>query len=173
MKLLTYLICIFMALVITHADAATKHKSKKKKTKSVSVVSPYVVAIGYPTIETAFKAIKMRIDVKIKTNAKPFGWQQRSGPWFVVNENSKLEWAFTEPGHYAHPSVIKRMIDIGAKDHVDVDMAFKCASPSKENCEQLLNEFKEVNLFIRKVYQKKYIITADGRPAWFGVDSLD
>ena len=35
------------------------------------------------------------------------------------------------------------------------------------------NELKEVNLFIRKVYQKKYIVTSDGTPAWDGVDSLE
>jgi len=65
------------------------------------------------------------------------------------------------------------MIDIGSKDHVYVDMAFRCGAANRADCDTLLTEFKDVNLLIRKVYQKKYIKTADGEPAWAGVDSLD
>ena len=64
-------------------------------------------------------------------------------------------------------------IDIGSKDHVYVDMAFKCGAEVRTNCDTLLTEFKEVNLFIRKVYQKQYIVSAEGTPAWDGVDSLE
>ena len=52
-------------------------------------------------------------------------------------------------------------------------MAFRCGAANMLDCDKLLAELKEVNLFIRKVYQKKYIKTADGVPAWDGVDSLD
>jgi hypothetical protein len=164
---------ILMALTAISADAATKKKSKKKVKKSAQVVSPYVISIGYPTTAEAYGAIKARTDVAIKPNAKPFGWQQRSGPWYVAKENPNFEWAFTQPGHYAHPSVVKRMIDIGSSDHVYVDMAFRCGAANRLDCDKLLAEFKEVNLFINKVYQKKYIKTAEGEPAWDGVDSLD
>ena len=75
--------------------------------------------------------------------------------------------------HLPQPSAVKRMIDVGSTDHVYVDMAFKCGAEIRANCEMLLNEFKEVNLFIRKVYQKQYIVSAEGTPAWHGVDSLD
>ena len=173
MKSIAFLLAILIALTSVAADAATKKKSKKKIKKTTQTVSPYVISIGYPTTLAAFNAVKVRPDVATKPNARPFGWQQRNGPWFVVNEKPKLEWAFTEPGHYAHPSVIKRMIDIGSTDHVYVDMAFKCGAVNKSDCNKLLAEFKEVNLFINKVYQKKYIVTADGTPAWAGVDSLD
>ena len=173
MKSIVFLLAILIAFISIAADAAIKKKNKKNVKKSTQIVSPYVISIGYPTTMAAFNAIKARPDVATKPNAKPFGWQQRSGPWYVVNERSNLEWAFTEPGHYAHPSVIKRMIDIGSTDHVYVDMAFKCGAANKSDCNKLLAEFKEVNLFINKVYQKKYIVTADGTPAWAGVDSLD
>ena len=168
-----------MALTSVGADAATKKKSNTKLKKSAQIAPKYVIAIGYPSADVALNAIKSRADIAVKANAKPFGWQERSGPWFVVNERSNLneqaniEWAFTQPGQYAHPSVIKRMIDIGSSDHVYVDMAFKCGAENKLDCDKLLAEFKETNLFIRKVYQKKYIKTADGEPAWAGVDSLD
>lgn len=170
---MAYVLCMMMALVAMDGEAATNKKSKKKPKKSVPIVSPYVIAIGYPTTEAAFKAIKTRSDVTNKPNARPFGWQQRSGEWFVANEKPNLEWAFTEPSHYAHPSVIKRMIDVGSTDHVYVDMAFRCGAANKYLCDKLLTEFKEVNLLIRKVYQKKYIVSAEGKPAWDGVDSLE
>lgn len=168
-----FLLAILVALTSISAEAASKNKSKKKLKKTTKIVSPYVIAIGYPTTVAAYSAIKARSDVAIKPNAKPFGWQQRSGPWYVVTELPNFEWAFTESGHYAHPSAVKRMIDVGSTDHVYVDMAFKCAAEIRSNCEKLLTEFKEVNLFIRKVYQKQYIVSADGKPAWNGVDSLE
>ena len=176
MKSIAFILAILIALTSVTADAAIKKKKKKYKKsvrKSTQIVSPYVISIGYPTTLAAFNAVQARSDVAIKPNAKPFGWQQRSGSWYVVNEKPNFEWAFTEPNHYAHPSVIKRMIDIGSTDHVYVDMAFKCGAENRSDCDGLLTEFKEVNLFINKVYQKKYIVTADGKPAWDGVDSLE
>ena len=179
MKSIVFLLAIFMTLSSIGAEAATKKKSKSKPKKITQTVTPAVIAIGYPSTIAAYNAIKTRADVVIKPNAKPFGWQQRSGPWYVVNESANLggqanvEWAFTEGGHYAHPSVVKRIIDIGSADHVYVDMAFRCGAANMSDCDKLLTELKEVNLFIRKVYQKKYIKTADGVPAWDGVDSLE
>jgi hypothetical protein len=170
---------MLLAFAAINADAATNKKIKKKLKKSAVIVSPYVIAIGYPTTEAAFRAVKARKDVINKPNARPFGWQQRSGTWYVANEPSNfgkqanLEWAFTEPGHYAHPSVVKRMIDVGSTDHVYVDMAFRCGATNKQDCDKLLTEFKEVNLLIKTVYQKKYIVSAEGKPAWSGVDSLE
>ena len=168
-----------MVITSISSDAATKKMSKSKPKKITQIVSPAAIAIGYSSTVVAYNAIKTRTDVVIKANAKPFGWQERSGPWYVVNERTNLggqvsiEWAFTEGGHYAHPSVVKRIIDIGSADHVYVDMAFKCGAVNRDDCDKLLTEFKEANLLIRKVYQKKYIKTADGEPAWAGVDSLD
>ena len=161
MKPITFLLIILMALTSIGVDAATKKKSKTKLKKSAQITPKYVIAIGYPSADLALNAIKARPDVSVKANAKPFGWQQRSGPWFVANERSNLneqaniEWAFTQPGHYAYPSVIKRIIDIGSSDHVYVDMAFKCGAENRLDCDKLLTEFKEANLLIRKVYQKK------------------
>lgn len=171
--ILSFLLAILIAFSAVSAEAASKKKSKKKIKKATQTVSPYVIAIGYPSTVAAYSAIKARSDVAIKSNAKPFGWQQRSGPWHVANENPNFEWAFTEPGHYAHPSVVKRMIDIGSADHVYVDMAFRCGAADSANCDTLLTEFKEVNLLIRKVYQKKYIVSADGAAAWDGPTSLE
>ena len=178
--LLAFLMSVLLAFSLASAEAATKKKSKKKTKKTTqAVVSPYVITIGYPTTSAAYNATKARTDVAIKPNAKTFGWQQRGGNWYVVTEEvgfgkqGNFEWAFTEPGHYAHPSAVKRMIDIGSTDHVYVDMAFKCGAEIRANCDKLLTEFKEVNLFIRKVYQKQYIVSAEGKPAWDGVDSLE
>ena len=180
MKTVTYLLAIVVALNITlgsiNADAATKKKKAKPKQKQTTQNVLPAIAIGYPSTTVAYNTVKARNDVTPKSNLRPFGWQERSGPWYVANENDNkkatVEWAFTEGGHYAHPSVIKRYIDVGSKDHVYVDMAFRCGAATAE-CDQLLTEFKDVALLIRKVYQKKYIQTADGTPAWTGVDSLE
>ena len=171
--LFAFLLAILVAVSSVSAEAATKKKNKKKLKKTTQTVSPYVITIGYPTTVAAYSTIKARSDVIIKPNAKPFGWQDRTGPWYVVTEKPNFEWAFTEPGHYAHPSAVKRMIDIGSKDHVYVDMAFKCGAEVRANCDTLLTEFKDVNLLIRKVYQKQYIQTADGTAAWDGPTSLE
>ena len=173
MKSVSFLLAILIALSSTVTEAATKKKSKPKPKKITQTVSPSLIAIGYPSTIAAYNSIKTRSDVVEKPNAKPFGWQQRSGPWYVVQESPNIEWAFTEGGHYAHPSMVKRIIDIGSADHVYVDMAFRCGAANMLDCDKLLAELKEVNLFIRKVYQKKYIQTADGVPAWDGVDSLE
>jgi len=178
MKPIVYLLAIFVAMASINADALTKAAKKKIKKPRYSkttqqVVPPSAIAIGYPSIIIALNAVKESNDAVVKPNAKPFGWQERSGPWYVMKEGKNIEWAFTEGGHYAHPSLVKRMIDVGSADHVYVDMAFRCGAPSKRDCEKLLAEFKEVNLLIRKVYQKKYIVSADGLPAWNGADSLE
>ena len=164
MKLITYLLAVLMVFTSVAAEAATKKKSKKKLKNPTQVASPYVIAIGYPTTVAAYGAITARHDVAIKPNAKPFGWQERTGPWYV---------AITEPGHYAHPSVVKRMIDIGSTNHVYVDMAFRCGAANALDCDKLLTEFKDVNLLIKKVYQKKYIVSEEGQPVWDELDSLD
>lgn len=177
MKITVYLLAILIGLASINANALTTAESKKKgkvKSKKVTQVNPaQVIEIGYPTITMAINAVKERKDTVVKANAKPFGWQERSGPWFVVKEGKHIEWAFTEGGHYAHPTVVKRIIDVGSKDHVNVDMAFRCGATNKSDCDKLLNEFKEVNKLINNVYQKKFITSPDGKAVWEGVDSLE
>lgn len=179
MKIIVYILAIFISFASINADALTKAASKKKskgkvKSKKITQVNPaYVIGIGYPTIIMARNSVKERKDAVLKTNAKPFGWQERTGPWHVVKEGQHIEWAFTEGGHYAHPSVIKRIIDVGSKDHVNVDMALRCEAANRVDCENLLSEFNEVNKLIFQVYRKKFITSADGVAVWNGVDSLE
>lgn len=178
MKIIVYILSIFIGLASINAEALTKAASKKKKgkvtSKKISPIDPaYVIEIGYPTITMALNAVKERKDIVLKPNAKPFGWQERPGPWYVVKEGKYIEWAFTEGGHYAHPSVVKRIIDVGSTDHVNVDMAFRCETANTVNCDKLLSEFKEVNKLIFSVYRKKFITSPDGVAVWKGVDSLE
>ena len=177
MKIIVYILTILMSLASINADALTKNSSKKKgkvKSKKITQVDPaYVIGVGYPTVTMAINSVKERKDTVLKANSKPFGWQDRAGPWYVVKEGKNIEWAFTEGGHYAHPSVVKRVIDVGSADHVNVDMAFRCEAKSTADCDKLSNEFKEVNKLIFKVYQKKFITSSDGVAVWNGVDSLE
>ncbi len=176
MKTIIYILAILITLVSITANALTKAESKKKskdKSKESTQVDPtYVIEIGYPTIIMAFNSVKERKDTVLKANAKPFGWQERVGPWHVVKEGKNIEWAFTEGGHYAHPSVVKRIIDVGSTDHINVDMAFQCVAANMADCYKLLTEFEEVNKLIHKVYEKKFI-TGGGVAVWKGVDSLE
>ncbi|MBA3695402.1 MAG: hypothetical protein H0W85_01220 [Methylotenera sp.] len=177
MKIIVYILAILISVASINADALTKTSSKKKskvKSKKITQVDPaYVIEIGYPTITMAINSVKERKDSILKANSKPFGWQERTGPWYVVKEGKYIEWAFTEGGHYAHPSVVKRIIDVGSTDHVTVDMAFRCQAADRADCDKLLSEFKEVNRLIYKVYQKKFITSPDGVAVWNGVDSLE
>ena len=150
-----------------------KGKAKVNAKKVVPKAAPLVVEIGYPTITDAYNTIKERTDVAVKPNAKPFGWQDREGPWYVVKDGPNIEWAFTEGGHYAHPSVVKRMIDVGSPDHVYVDTAFRCGAANSADCDKLQAEFKEVKVLITKVYEKKFIKHAGAKAVWNGVDSLE
>ena len=154
------------ALGLKSPPAGKKKKSKAKAKKVVPKPAPLVVEIGYPSITVAYNALKERTDVMVKPNAKPFGWQDREGPWYVVKEGPNIEWAFTEGGHYAHPSVVKRMIDVGSADHVYVDTAFRCGAPNSADCDKLQSEFKEVKTLITKVYEKKFIKHAGAKAVW-------
>jgi hypothetical protein len=177
MKIIVYILAILIGFASINADALTKTSSKKKGkvvSKKITQVDPaYVIGIGYPTITMAINSVKERKDSVLKANNKPFGWQERTGPWSVVKEGKYIEWAFTEGGHYAHPSVVKRIIDVGSTDHVNVDMAFRCEAANRADCDKLLSEFKEVNRLIDKVYQKKFNTSPDGVVVWNGVDSLE
>ncbi len=177
MKIIVYILAILIGFASINADALTKTSRKKKgkvQSKKITQVDPaYVIGIGYPTITMAINSVKESKDSVLKANNKPFGWQERTGPWYVVKEGKYIEWAFTEGGHYAHPSVIKRIIDVGSTDHVNVDMAFRCEAANRADCDKLLSEFKEVNRLIDKVYQKKFNTSPDGVVVWNGVDSLE
>jgi len=177
MKIIVHILAVFIGLASINAEALTKAASKKKskiKPKKIIQLDPaYVIGIGYPTIIVARNSAIERKDAVLKDNARPFGWQERSGPWYVVKEGKHIEWAFTEGGHYAHPSVIKRIIDVGSTDHVNVDMALRCEAANRDDCKKLLSEFNDVNKLIFQVYRKKFITSADGVAVWNGVDSLE
>ena len=177
MKIIVYILTILIGLASINADALTKNSSKKKRKAKPIIVTPvnpaYVIGIGYPTITTAINSVPKLNDTVLKPNSKPFGWQDRVGPWYVVKEGNYIEWAFTQYGHYAHPSVVKRIIDVGSNNHVSVDMAFRCEAENSADCDKLSNEFKEVNKLIYNVYKKKFITSAEGVAVWDGVDSLE
>lgn len=177
MKIIVYILAVLIGLTSINLDALAKTMSKKKgkvESKKTTQVNPaYVIGIGYPTITMAINSLSTRDDAVLKSNNKPFGWQERTGPWHVVKEGKYIEWAFTEGGHYAHPSVVKRIIDVGSSNHLSVEMAFRCEAANSADCDKLLLEFKEVNKLINKVYQKKFITSSDGVQVWNGVGSLE
>ena len=108
-----------------------------------------------------------------KPDSKPFDWQDRSSPRYVVKESKNIEWAFTKGVHYVNSSVVNLMIDIVSADYVNVDMAFRPGATNSAECDKYLTEFKEVKFLINKVCQKKFITSKQGEAVWDGVDSLE
>ncbi len=97
--------------------------------------------VGYKTVRDALTALKASPGAKI-TVTKPDGW-------IIANEPEKdTQWSFTPEGHYAHPSVVKRIIKQDSRG-VYIEMSALCES-TKPNCDKLLVEFEQLNERIRE-----------------------
>lgn len=65
--------------------------------------------------------------------------------WTIINEPlASAQWSFTPAGHYAHPSVVRRIIRRGPDGAVAVDTSSLCEAPEPE-CTRLLAEFNAMN----------------------------
>jgi hypothetical protein len=65
--------------------------------------------------------------------------------WTIVNESlASAQWSFTPDGHYAHPSVVRRVIRRGPNGAVSVETASLCEAPKAE-CSKLLADFAALN----------------------------
>ena len=97
--------------------------------------------IGYETVEQAFKALQ----------ADPAAGMQEYEGWrmFSQKENGVyILWSFTPEFHPANPSVVRR--EIARKNgQVNIRMDALCHS-EREYCDQLIDEFKEINQRIKR-----------------------
>ena len=65
--------------------------------------------------------------------------------WMIVNEPmAAAQWSFTPPGHYAHPSLVRRVIQRSGGGAVAVQVATLCEAP-REACDRLKAEFEAMN----------------------------
>lgn len=159
---LVSLISLLLALMIANdALAAKKAKAKHKSKPVTSTVSnvKYVLNIPYASAVVALAALEQRSDV-IANNNPPHGWETHEN-WKIFKERPAdrpgvIEWAFTEPEHAAHPSVIKRYFDVGSSDHIYIDTAIKCSSNTSA-CMDLSEIVGKANWRIKKNNERYFV----------------
>ncbi|WP_088286576.1 molecular chaperone DnaJ [Ideonella sp. A 288] len=65
--------------------------------------------------------------------------------WVVVNEpEASAQWSFVPAGHYAHPAVVRRVIQRARGGAVSVHVKALCDAP-QEACARLVTEFEGLN----------------------------
>jgi hypothetical protein len=92
--------------------------------------------IGYPSVQEALHALKAKPGVAIVT--KPDGWIIATEPTVYA------QWAFTPEGYYAHPAVVRRLIQQRPGGEVYVETSALC-QPDKDSCDRLMAEFRAHN----------------------------
>lgn len=93
-------------------------------------------AIGYPSVEEALQALRAKPGVTIVT--RPDGWIIATEPKVYA------QWSFTPEGHYAHPAVMRRLVQQRPGDEVYVETSALCES-SKVSCDRLMAEFRALD----------------------------
>lgn len=92
--------------------------------------------IGYPSVGEALEALKAMPGVAI--NTQPDGWV------IVTEPGIYAKWSFTPAGHYAHPAVVRRVVQQRPNGEVHVETAALCQA-DQASCDKLLGEFRELN----------------------------
>jgi len=93
--------------------------------------------IGFSKVAEALKALQARDgNGTIVTH---------SDDWVIINEPlAAAQWSFTPPGHYAHPALVRRVIQRSGGGAVAVQLASLCEAP-REACDRLKAEFEAMN----------------------------
>lgn len=92
--------------------------------------------IGYETVEQAFKALQ----------ADPAAGMQEYEGWTMFSQKANgvyILWSFTPEFHPANPSVVRRKI-VKKDGQVKISMDALCHS-TKEYCDQLIEQFRQIN----------------------------
>jgi hypothetical protein len=99
--------------------------------------------LGYSSVSEALESLKAKAGVTVKVT-KPDGW-------VIVNESSPVfaVWSFTPEGHYAHPAVVRRVIQQRPGGDVYVEMTALCQA-DKASCDKLIREFQQLNERMRE-----------------------
>ena len=92
--------------------------------------------IGYPSVPEALESLKAKPGVAIVT--KPDGWIIATEPKVYA------QWSFTPRGHYAHPAVVRRLIQQKPGGEIYFEISALCGS-DKDSCAKLMAEFRARN----------------------------
>lgn len=100
-------------------------------------------SLGYSTVSEALESLKAKAGVTVNVT-KPDGW-------IIINEPSPVfaVWSFTPEGHYAHPSVVRRVIQQRPGGEVYMEMTALCRA-DKASCDKLIREFQQLNERMRE-----------------------
>jgi len=160
---MTNLICLLLLFAVSsYAVSAEDAKGEQENKAEKS----YVFRIPFASPAAALAALELRKDVQNQT-APPQGWYSGEN-WKIFREYTTekpgyVEWAFTQPGNAAHPSVIKRYIDVGSTDHIYIDTASICSS-GRPACVELNKIVGKANWRIKKRNEIYFI--KEGKLIW-------
>ena len=151
---------------------ADLNKAAKGDYKRDFAKSTYIVNIPYQTATAALAALESRKDVQNQITS-PLGWYSKEN-WRIFIERLSgtrgyVEWAFTQPGHAAYPSVIKRYFDIGTANHIYIESATVC-NATLLACQELNALVSKVNWRIKKRNETHFI--TEGEMVWKDKPSL-
>lgn len=90
--------------------------------------------IGYASVGEALEALKAKPGVTLVT--RPDGWI------IVTEPRPYAQWSFAPAGHYAHPAVVRRIIQQRPGGEVYVETAALCGA-EQTACDRLMAEFRE------------------------------
>lgn len=113
---------------------------------SVTLGGTKASSIGFANVEEAFEAITQSSEAQVSVQA---GWTIAT----LEQDGKYTLWSFAPKNHPAYPAAIKRQI-IERDDGIYIDMKALCQS-TKESCDHLIEEFKNLNDSIRNEMQKK------------------
>jgi hypothetical protein len=100
--------------------------------------------IGYPTVAAALDALKSKSGATLSVQ----------GGWTIVNDSvANAIWSFTPPDHPAYPAAVRRGL-VQRDGGVHMEMTALCQA-SKAACDQLMEEFKQLNARMAQSMQPK------------------
>ena len=125
---------------------ATSLATAQEQAASPTSPSAATSSIGYATVDEALQSLRAKPGVSI-TVTTPDSWVIATEP------QTYTQWSFTPPGHYAHPTVVRREVkeDRGT---VSVTTSALCQA-EKSLCDRLIEEFTQLNERMRQSIQSR------------------
>lgn len=127
----------FAACVSLAAPVAAQPAPPPPARAASAPAAPPPPPIAYRTVAEALKDLEAK-DGNGAIVTHPEGWT------VITEPMASAQWSFTNKGHEAHPSVVRRIIKRSREAGVSVDTASLCEAPQPA-CDKLLAEFAVMN----------------------------
>ncbi|MEP1446223.1 MAG: molecular chaperone DnaJ [Paraglaciecola sp.] len=96
--------------------------------------------LGYDGYNSDGKTVEEKLN-ELK-NDKSFNVYEQ-GSWIIASSQEGVMFSFTPSNHPAHPAYVERHV-IERDGAIYIDMSARCGA-SKENCDELVRSFQELN----------------------------